>query len=145
MKKPRKSKPSPHGPVKVIFSAIGEVPTNNGNWTGLRATDLRLKAPKCEHHLRNALKELEAEQVFFFHSVPMDGWILDFYCPEYKLIVELDGPFHKMRRESDRNRDVHFYHKGIRTLRFPSWRAHHSLDYILANLRREIQIKKGQW
>ena len=42
--------------------------------------------------------------------------IADFYLPEQKLIIEIDGPYHNS--EEDRSRDNWFQHaRGIRTLR----------------------------
>jgi very-short-patch-repair endonuclease len=48
----------------------------------------------------------------FFFFVP------DFYCPEYKLAIELDGKIHDFTKEKDYNRELILKEKGIRVLRF---------------------------
>ncbi len=36
---------------------------------------------------------------------PVGPYILDFYCPEAKVCVEIDGEQHQLRQESDARRD----------------------------------------
>jgi very-short-patch-repair endonuclease len=52
------------------------------------------------------------------HSI--GGYILDFYCPEKKLIIELDGEVHNSEeaREYDTVRDKYFIELGYKVLRF---------------------------
>lgn len=44
-------------------------------------------------------------------------FIADFYCPEIKLVIELDGKIHEYQKEYDFNRDMVLKNLGIRTLR----------------------------
>ena len=47
------------------------------------------------------------------------GWyILDFYCPEKKLAVEIDGAPHKANEEYDARRTEYLNFRGITVLRF---------------------------
>lgn len=66
------------------------------------------------------------------HSI--GGYILDFYCSEHKLIVELDGVGHNKveAREYDKIRDTHFRELGYLTLRFFN-------SEITSNLERVIE------
>jgi very-short-patch-repair endonuclease len=43
--------------------------------------------------------------------------VLDFYCPELKLCVEVDGAGHELRLEADAARDAWLATQGIRTIR----------------------------
>ncbi len=54
----------------------------------------------------------------FKRQVPIGGYIVDFVCPERKLIVELDGPFHAARKDYDAARDAHLESLGYRVLQF---------------------------
>jgi len=58
----------------------------------------------------------------FRRQHPAGRFILDFYCHEARLIVEIDGVAHDMgnRPRRDRRRDQHFEQKGLRTLRVPA-------------------------
>lgn len=52
------------------------------------------------------------------HSI--GGYIADFYCPEKKLVIEIDGPRHikKEHREYDKIRSDYFAGLNIKVLRF---------------------------
>jgi very-short-patch-repair endonuclease len=49
-------------------------------------------------------------------------YVLDFYCHEVRLIVEVDGIAHDMgdRPERDEERDLEFTEKGFQVLRVPA-------------------------
>ena len=49
-------------------------------------------------------------------------YVLDFYCHEVRLIVEVDGIAHEMgdRPERDEQRDVEFTAKGFEVVRIPA-------------------------
>lgn len=53
---------------------------------------------------------------------PAKPWILDFYCHEARLIVEVDGIAHDMgdRPQRDEARDAHFRSLGFRIVRIPA-------------------------
>lgn len=46
------------------------------------------------------------------------GYILDFYFPNVKIAVEIDGPIHEKQREYDKRRDARLRKKGITVVRF---------------------------
>ncbi len=53
-------------------------------------------------------------------NVLVEGYVVDFYWPQYRLVVEVDGyAFHKQRRsfESDRQKDIALQLAGIRVAR----------------------------
>ncbi|MFH0804074.1 MAG: endonuclease domain-containing protein [Candidatus Zambryskibacteria bacterium] len=56
----------------------------------------------------------------FRRQYSIGGYILDFYCPEKKLIIELDGEVHntKEAKEYDEVRDKYFRELGYKVLRF---------------------------
>ena len=47
-------------------------------------------------------------------------YVLDFYCAEARLCVEIDGEQHALRREKDEARDAFLGSLGVKTLRFRS-------------------------
>jgi very-short-patch-repair endonuclease len=51
----------------------------------------------------------------FRRQYAIGGYILDFYCPETKVAVEVDGDFHD--REKDAARDAKLADMGIYTVR----------------------------
>lgn len=68
------------------------------------ARKLRRNATQSEEILWNEIKDRKLGVKFRFQA-PILGWIVDFWCPSKKLIIELDGIFHKDTKEKDAYRD----------------------------------------
>ena len=146
-KKQRRESPAP--PVKVIFSVDSHMQELMDKKVKERPR-LRSQAflggsrmPACERLLRDALEIFEQRGIFFHHSVPMFGYIADFYCPEKKVVIELDGPFHQYpgRPHHDRIRDAEFKKNGIRTLRYLSCQVHQNLPLLLQLLANDLKVE----
>jgi very-short-patch-repair endonuclease len=67
----------------------------------------------------------------FFFFVP------DFYCAEYKLVIELDGKIHNFTKEKDYNRDLILKEKGLRILRFKNEEIN-NIDKVKSTIREYI-------
>lgn len=65
------------------------------------------------------------------------GYIVDFWCPAAKLVVELDGAVHNSpdQKAHDRKRDKYMTEIGITVLRYPNQTP---VETILASLRAQI-------
>jgi very-short-patch-repair endonuclease len=61
-----------------------------------RAAAKKLRANTTPHEriLWRALKELPVEGTHFRRQAPIGPYVVDFFCPAKKLIVELDGGHH---------------------------------------------------
>ena len=53
----------------------------------------------------------------FKQQVPLDRYIVDFLAPAVKLVVEVDGGVHSLRRSADARRDRVLQRFGYRVLR----------------------------
>lgn len=60
-------------------------------------------------------------------------YIVDFYCPERKLVIELDGASHfsEEARQYDAKRDAYIQELGIRVLRFNNIDIMQNLEGVL--------------
>lgn len=45
------------------------------------------------------------------------GWIVDFYSPSWKLVIEVDGEIHRGRRKEDGIRDMVMRNAGLKVVR----------------------------
>jgi len=63
-----------------------------------RARYLRKNATDCERILWCHLRNRNFANYKFRRQHPIDRYILDFYCPEMRLAVELDGGDHDYMR-----------------------------------------------
>lgn len=69
----------------------------------------------------------------FRRQHPFDPYVLDFYCPEARLCVEVDGWGHNMngQGERDERRVAFLAGHGIRTYRVAASDIYEDLDEIL--------------
>ncbi len=58
-------------------------------------------------------------------------YIIDFYCVENKLAIELDGGQHLNNKDYDKERDDFLKYKGITVLRFWNNELNVSIDNVL--------------
>ena len=84
------------------------------------AKNLRKNMTKEERHLWYDF--LRSYPVKFLRQKIMGKYIVDFYCAEAKLIIELDGSQHyeEKKAEYDAERTNYLEQYGIRVLRIPN-------------------------
>ncbi len=68
------------------------------------AKALRTNATECERRLWSLLRGKKMAQLRFRRQQPIGPYIVDFFCPAAKLVIELDGDQHS--RAEDRARDA---------------------------------------
>jgi methylmalonyl-CoA mutase cobalamin-binding domain/chain len=86
-----------------------------------RVRELRKKATEAEQFMWSILRNRAFHDVKFRRQHPMEGYILDFYCHEAKLCVELDGSQHNEGEQVkyDEERTQLLQEKqGVRVIRF---------------------------
>ena len=67
------------------------------------AKKLRANATPHERILWRALKELPIEGTHFRRQAPIGPYIVDFFCPAKRLIIELDGGHHNEDATAERD------------------------------------------
>lgn len=67
--------------------------------------------------------------------------MVDFYCPELKLAVEVDGDSHytKDAKLSDRERQIQIKTYGIQFIRFNNREIYENLDGVLLKIVKQIK------
>ncbi|CAJ0868714.1 hypothetical protein AMST5_02071 [freshwater sediment metagenome] len=85
-----------------------------------RARALRKSMTPQEVKLWVMLRQLRPQGFHFRRQVPLEGYVLDFACFKYRVIVEVDGSQHGADAglRHDARRDALFEMNGFRTLRF---------------------------
>ncbi len=114
--------PSPSGRgvggegTKPVPRANAPIPTQFLDF----ARQLRRQATDAESLLWRLLRGRQIANAKFRRQHPFPPYILDFYCHELKLVVELDGGQHneEVGRRRDAQRDEYLAGHGIRVLRF---------------------------
>jgi very-short-patch-repair endonuclease len=90
-----------------------------------KARQLRKKMTDAEKALWQQLRNRQVIGLKFRRQQVIKGFIADFYCEELKLAVEVDGPIHNKKEQSeyDANRDKVFIARGIRMMRISNDRV----------------------
>jgi very-short-patch-repair endonuclease len=68
-------------------------------------------------------------------------YIVDFYCPSEKLVVELDGQHHYTIEgiEKDSERDSHLHEMDIKVLRFENKEVLNNLSSVLGRIKAQFK------
>jgi very-short-patch-repair endonuclease len=77
--------------------------------------------------------------VAFRRQVPLLGrYIVDLFAPELRLVVEVDGAYHRSRQAADARRDRALVRAGYRVLRLEAELVVHDGDAAVARIREAI-------
>jgi very-short-patch-repair endonuclease len=87
-----------------------------------RARQMRRDHTRAEAAAWELLRDRRTLGLKFRRQVPIDRYIVDFYCPEIRLIVEIDGGVHDLPEQVkwDVERDARLVELGYRILRVPN-------------------------
>ena len=98
--------------------------------------ELRSHATPAEAVLWKMLKGRNADGMKFRRQQGIGPYVLDFYCPELRLCVELDGSSHDYKYEYDEQRTEFLQKQGIRVLRFSNEQVWQGLDFVVDEIVR---------
>jgi very-short-patch-repair endonuclease len=80
----------------------------------------------------------------FHRQVPIDEYIVDFYCRELRLAIEVDGSSHDNKQEYDLLRQRKLERLGVRFLRFDDRDFKRSMNDVLRAITTVIaELEKG--
>jgi very-short-patch-repair endonuclease len=98
------------------------------------ARELRQRATPAEAFAWELLRDRRFLGLKFRRQHQIGDYVVDFYCDEQKLVVELDGPIHDTseRQQVDHKRDAYLKALGLTVLRIPN---QHLLDQTEETLR----------
>ena len=101
---------------------------------------LRKKMTFAEVALWIMIKNKQLDGVRFLRQYSVGHYILDFYTPQFKLAIELDGEGHftEQQMEHDKLRDEYLNSLGIRVLRFENFEVIEYPDRTLEEIRKYL-------
>lgn len=81
---------------------------------------LRTNMTDAEQVLWQRIRRKQIQGVQFYRQKPLSTFVVDFYCPVAKLVIELDGSQHfaEKHQTKDQERDAALTGLGLRVLRF---------------------------
>ncbi len=107
----------------------------------IRRRQLRNDMPKAEVILWSKLRRRQMMGYKFRRQFGIENYVVDFYCPELKLAVELDGDSHFIDNapEEDRERQENIEEYGIVFLRFQNGEIYNNLNGVLITIEEKIK------
>ena len=109
-------------------------PMRAGRVVRQRAKELRQVGMSAERQLWERLRGQQLDGLKFRRQHPIGHCIVDFYCAEARLVVELDGGIHTTQREWDVERTAILEAQGYRVIRFWNEVVIGEIDAVLAEI-----------
>ena len=108
------------------------------------ARTLRASMTDAEQKLWYYLRRKQIHGLQFYRQKPVLNFIVDFYCPAAKLVVELDGSQHAEleHQHKDQKRDSLLKELGMLVLRFDNRQVLMELDSVLAVINDVVLVCK---
>jgi len=105
-----------------------------------KARGLRKNMTKAEIILWGKLKNRKLFTVRFRRQHPVDIFVVDFYCHELKLAIEIDGGIHLVKEisEYDNGRTYDIEKFGIRIMRFTNDQVFNNIDFVQQEILNKI-------
>jgi very-short-patch-repair endonuclease/DNA modification methylase len=110
-----------------------------------RARELRKNMTPAEKNIwYKVLANKQFEDLRWLRQRPIDNFIVDFYCAELKLAVEIDGDSHTEQVEYDATRTTVLEGHGLTVIRFTNDDVLHNIDGVYSTLSQVIEAIKGK-
>ena len=95
----------------------------------------------AELHLWSRIRRKQVKNYQFYRQKNIGDFIVDFYCPAGKLIIEVDGSQHycDKDKEVDRRRDAFLQSLGFRVLRFCDGEVFREVDVVLEKIYASLR------
>jgi len=102
---------------------------------------LRENMTDAERHLWAKIRMKQLKGYQFYRQKPVGDYIVDFYCPKAKLVIEIDGSQHFSDEMTsyDRIRDEHLSSLGLRVLRFTNTEVLTNTEGVLERISENME------
>jgi very-short-patch-repair endonuclease len=104
-----------------------------------RAKELRREMTHAEKLL---WQEVRANKlgVRFRRQQVIQGFIVDFYCHQAGLVIEVDGDVHDLQKEEDERREKVLSALGLRIIRFGNDEVGRNLSAVVGRIKNRVSL-----
>ena len=101
-----------------------------------KARQLRKNLTDSESVLWSRLRSKQLMGIQFYRQKPVGNYIVDFFAPGAKLVIELDGSQHMLddHLHRDKSRDEYLVGLGLKVLRFNSNEVLKATDAVVEDI-----------
>src|SRR5207245_5291981 len=114
----------------VLFPPVGFVIMSRNKRLTAFARQLRRDLTPAEKILWKYLRDRRFVNLKFRRQYPIGEYILDFFCPRFGVVVEIDGETHLGRAQADQTRDRWLEALGCKVLRIWNTDVYEDLDTV---------------
>lgn len=109
----------------------------------VRAQSLRKNATRWENKLWYEC--LKGSKPQFYRQRTIDHFIVDFYCPDSKLVIEIDGAQHQTleNAEYDLQREAILKSYGLKIIRFSNRQVEIDFENVKQVIYDNVNSRKG--
>ncbi|MGR3317712.1 MAG: endonuclease domain-containing protein [Candidatus Anammoxibacter sp.] len=102
--------------------------------------NLRKNMTESEKLLWSKLRRKQLKECQFYRQKIIGNYIVDFYCPKSKLIIELDGGQHYTYEgiTKDKERDNYMVSLGLKVFRFSDSDVFKNLDGVMETIWHKL-------
>lgn len=102
------------------------------------ARELRNNSTLAEIILWGYLKGKQMRGYDFDRQRPIDNYIMDFYCKDLQLAIEIDGESHYGKEEKDKAKDKRLNQLGVTVLRFDDTELKYDVEKAIKTIEKWI-------
>ena len=95
----------------------------------------------AEQHVWSKIRRKQLRDHQFYRQKNIGNYIVDFYCPAAKLILEIDGGQHYSEEgmQADRVRDAYLVSLGFTVFRFSDREVFENMEGILEKIYEHLE------
>ena len=75
---------------------------------------------------------------------PVSTFIVDFYCHQYKLVIEVDGEIHNEQTDYDNGRTAELERLGLKVVRFTNKEVLESTERTVLQIKTLLSTRKNE-
>jgi very-short-patch-repair endonuclease len=107
------------------------------------AKKLRENPTQAEELMWLSLSNNQLDGYKFRRQHPLLNYVVDFYCHQLKLVVEIDGEYHQTveQKKLDKERTVNIEFQGLDVIRFTNDEVLTDINTVLNKIKEFIQLK----
>ena len=98
------------------------------------ARNLRHESTPEEDKIWNALRNRKFNKYKFRRQHVIEGFVVDFYCKNLRLAIEVDGKIHERQKEYDELRQRLIEEKGIKFIRITNKEVNKDINILLSKI-----------
>ena len=110
-----------------------------------RARRMRKNPTNAERVLWTHLRKRRIHGYRFRRQHPIPPFIVDFACPQLRLVIEIDGSQHDENRMADESRSLKLAAARYRVIRFWNTDVLHDIETVLDAISNAVKKCEKRW